>query len=282
MATKGTVKIDNVVCNVTKLMEAKGKGEYTSLQGYTISSNYIHMLVMLSNKDTTAVLARGEGQTTVSSLAISDSKYLKHGNDCAFNKNFLIAQGGGEDPNTTIKCFNSSFNLLGQYTYQTMAGKNPLNTVSCLAYISGNYFFLGSGKIYAVCSLDETNKIFQEVSRVSISDEIINQLKRTGCTLLSQGIYYAKNKLYKVYSHKDSNNKILRNDIVIYDLPGSSPKFNGKVSLNAVYACDRIEKELFEIESISSPDNGNSFYMATNQMENSTTQKDCIYKIILG
>ena len=150
MATEGTVKIDNVVCNVTKLMEAKGKGDYTNLQGYAISTNYVHMLVMLSKINTTAVLARGEGQNTVSSLAISDSKYLKHGNDCAYNKNFFIAQGGGE-ANTIVKCFNDSFNLLGQYTYQPMEGKNPLNTISCIAYIANNYFFLGSGQKYSVC-----------------------------------------------------------------------------------------------------------------------------------
>lgn len=263
-----------------KLMEENGKGEYTKLQGYTISSNYTHMLVMLSNLDTTAVLVRGKGQNTISSITISGSKQLGHGNDCAFKDNFYIAQGGSE-PNTVIKCFNSSFSLLGQYSYKTREGKTPISSISCIAYISDKYFFLGSGRKYAVCSLDENAKVFQEVSRISIPNEIIDELKRTNCTLTSQGIYYAKNKLYKVYSHKDSQNKILRNDIVVFALPGTGPKFSGDVSLSAIYSCDRTQKELFEIESISSPDNGSTFYMATNQMEDSITQKDCIYKIKL-
>ena len=71
-----------------------------------------------------------------------------------------------------------------------------MDTVSCIAHITGNYFFLGAARIYTVCLLDKNTNIFKEVSRVKITDEDINMIKRPGYSIISQGIYYANNKLY--------------------------------------------------------------------------------------
>lgn len=279
LVAHGTVKVSGTVCNVTKLMAEKGKGQYNTLQGYSVSSNYVHMIVMIQS-DTAAVLARGEGQDTISSLAVSDNKTLGHGNDCAYHNNFYIAQGGGKNSCDDILCFNSSFSQVGKYTYKKMNGVNALPTVSCIAHITGNYFFLGTGRLHAVCVLDKNTKIFQEVSRVELTKEDINLIERSGCEIIYQGIYYANNKLYKVFSHKGSNGKIQCNDIAVFSLSGNSPKFN-KAVLSAFYSCDRTGKESFEIESVSSPDQGKTFYMATNQMEDTVTRKNSIYKIQL-
>lgn len=82
-----------------------------------------------------------------------------------------------------------------------------MDTVSCIAHITGNYFFLGAARIYTVCLLDKNTNIFKEVSRVKITDEDINMIKRPGYSIISQGIYYANNKLYKVYAHEEPNKK---------------------------------------------------------------------------
>ena len=61
-------------------------------------------------------------------------------------------------------------------------------------------------------------------------------------------------------------------------MPGVAPYISGEASLARYYSCDRPEKDSFELESLASPDNGTTFYIAANVKEaNATKQKDSIY-----
>lgn len=116
-----------------------------------------------------------------------------------------------------------------------------------------------------------------EVSRFNLGN--LSELSRNGFDRDAQGIYCSGKKLYKVYSYRSSG-VVKRNDIAVFTMPGNSPSFSGTATLNTIYSCDRTDKDFFEIESISSPDSGNTMYMLANVKENN---KPCdkIYSISL-
>ncbi len=86
----------------------------------------------------------------------------------------------------------------------------------------------------------------------------------------------AEERLYKVFSY-NINGAIVHNCITIFDLSGSSPEFTG-LSLREVYSCNKTSNTRFEVEDISSPDDGKPFYIAVNS-KTGTVENDSIYKI---
>lgn len=286
----GTVKVQKSIYNITNnLAEAGVSSEYSAVQGYTINNTNTASFIAVKTKE-------GENDVAVAYITnlnekpnkVSTGRGLGHGNDCAFYKNnYFIAMGCQKFKTTDIKCLNKSLNHVATYSYVPMSSGTPLEYISCIAYLTGDYFVVGAGLRYAVCHINETAKTLNEVSRFNINkDEAETYLSRGSIfERLGQGIFCIGQNFYKLFSYRSpnaGNSPIKYNDLAVFKMPGSFP-YSGEVSFIGCYSCDRPEKDYFELESLASPDNGNTFYIAANVKETyATKQKDSIYSATLS
>ena len=282
----GTVKVQKSIYNITDNLEKAGNySSYTSVQGYTINDTATAHFLAISdnNSDGLAALAYITDLNKKPNK-VNPGRKLWHANDCAFYKsNYFIAMGSQEDSITDIKCFNKSLEHVATYSYVPMSNGTPFEYISCIAYLTGDYFVIGAGLKYVVCRINGTAKTFNEISSIKIKEEKVDPYLSRGSDYkrVGQGIYCIDNKLYKLFSYKDSQNKIKHNDLAVFKMPGSLP-YSGEASLIEYYSCDRPGKKLFELESLASPDKGTTFYIAANvKEENATKQKDSIYSATL-
>lgn len=278
------VSILDTVYDVAKIFKKKGAGEYSSTQGYTVTTgtNRVHFFTAIKSNNNVAV-ARVMGEQNDNGDVggtISKDRELGHANDCAYyDSGFFIAQGGGDNDNTNIKRLNNSLEHVATYKYKPTSSNNcdALTSVTGIAYISGGYFALSQGMRVSICKLDTDKGAFTEVSRFMLTG-VGNHLSRgSSYERLSQGIYYAHSKLYKAFSYKDSSGAIKQNDIGIFELNSSIPTEMSKAKFETSYSCDKTGKALFEVEALSSPDAGNTMYMLANVYDGG--EKDKLYRV---
>lgn len=290
------VSIVNTVYNVTRMFEAKkGYGGYTSAQGYTVTpgSNRIHFITSIKeyvdqNKNIiqkTAVAHVMGKQSSDGAVGgqYSDDNLYGHANDCAYYENgFFIAQGGGNAPELTqIIRLNNKLSDKDKEAYNYSPNQNgnfevdPLKTITGIAHISDGYFALSQGMKVSICKLHTDTKIFKEIARFGLSG-IGDHLSRKDCDRKGQGIYCTGSKIYKAFSY-EKGGTIKRNDIGVFKFNSSTPSQITKATFQTSYSCDRTEYDLFEVESLGSPDGGNTMYMLTNIEQNGS--KDTLYKV---
>ncbi len=285
----GKVNVIENVVNVTEVLKNNGASAYTAAQGFTVTPSGLFFAASLNSNvdpDQAALIGiSGSKQYIRTGLTIG------HCNDCAYyNGYYYVTVGGGSSDRKTVKRYkldtSNKWVGSGTFTYIPLSGMgiltDPLDRVSAIAHVSGDNFILSEKRTISVCCLDEKNKQFVEFSRFEIDDIDWSKLSRDNCNTFPQGIYYANDKLYKVFSYESKTSKrVKRNDIAVLSLFGSSPSFNG-VSLSTKYSCDRTEKIRFEVEGIGSPDNGSNMYMYANvKNDKDDPQKDSIYSITL-
>lgn len=286
----GTVKVQKSIYNITdNLAKAGVSSVYTSVQGYTINdTNTASFLAVRENNSEMAALAY---ITNLNSIPkVNPGRRLWHANDCAFYKgNYFIAMGSKDDLITDIKCFDKSLERIATYSYVPMSGETPLDRISCIVYLTGDYFVVGAGLKYAVCRINETAKTFNEISKLNINkdeaDVYLFRFRGINYERRGQGIFCIGQNFYKIFSYIDpraGNSPIKHNDLAVFKMPGSLP-YSGVMSFIGCYSCDRPTKDYFELESLASPDNGTTFYIAANVKEaNATKQKDSIYSATLS
>ena len=172
----GTVKVQKSIYNITNnLAEAGVSSEYSAVQGYTINNTNTASFIAVKTKE-------GENDVAVAYITnlnekpnkVSTGRGLGHGNDCAFYKNnYFIAMGCQKFKTTDIKCLNKSLNHVATYSYVPMSGETQLNYISCIAYLTGDYFVVGAGLVYSICRINETAKTFNAVSQFTIDNKKI-------------------------------------------------------------------------------------------------------------
>ena len=174
----GTVKVQKSIYNITENLAKADEdcSEYTSVQGYTINdTNTASFLAVRKNDSEMAALAY---ITNLNSIPkVNPGRRLWHANDCAFYKgNYFIAMGSNnndDDLITDIKCFDKSLERIATYSYVPMSGETQLNYISCIAYLTGDYFVVGAGLVYSICRINETAKTFNAVSQFTIDNKKI-------------------------------------------------------------------------------------------------------------
>lgn len=211
---------------------------------------------------------------------------------------FLLYRGGGEDTEndeedypkgTQIIRLDNSLGMTA-YNYDALPKSSSkvkeytdkdgnkkkveaLKGISGIAHITGNYFALSQGMRVSICEMNKKTQIFKEISRFRLS-KIGNHLTRgDDYTRVPQGIYCTDSKLYKAFSYKDSSGAIKRNDIAVFKFNNTMPSDIEQATFSTSYSCDRTGKELFEVESLGSPDNGKTMYMLTNIDDNGAQDK---------
>lgn len=284
------------VYDVSKMFQAEGMGNYTSSQGYTVTTEkeYKHFITAIdtnpksNTKDKVAVgLVKGkQGANGKVDGKYKDDKSYGHANDCTYYDNcFFIAQGGGKNkPSLQILCLNSSLEEEPPYYFQSMTncsnGTAALTSITGISHIKYGYFALGQEDRISICELHKDTRILKEISRFELS-KIGTHLSRKGYTRVGQGIYCTGSKLYKAFSYEiadeESNEAIKRNDIGVFKFNSGTPSMINRATFSTSYSCDHTEKKLFEIESLGSPDDGKTMFMLTNVDENG--QKDTLYKV---
>lgn len=281
----GTVHVGERMLNITEALKNQGHAEYTSAQGFTIAPNGVSYAMSLDKHE--------DYESSVLMSIIDWHVYtrfgmdLGHCNDCEYYNGCVYVTVGGDGANrkkVNRLAFSTydGWKYLDTFTYVPKDDNGGLDRVSGIAHISGDNFILSEGKKFSVCWLDEEKKQLAEFSRFQINDVDNDQLSRNNCYRRAQGIYYAKNKLYKVFVYENNTSeKIKRNDIAVFNLQGNSPSFTG-MSMAAKYACDDTSKVTFELEGIGSADSGNNMYMLANVRNTKESgQSDSIYKITL-
>lgn len=283
------VSIVKNVYNVTRMFEADNDGQYDKAQGYTVSngSNLVHFITSIETNDNVAIAHVTGKQSDNGHVSgrIATNRHYGHANDCTFYDNhFFIAQGGGGKELTKIICLDKTLTDQSIYNYKPMNnsanGVAALGSVSGIASIGHGYFALSQGMKVSICELHRDTKVFKEISRFRFS-KIGDHLTRDGYRQVPQGIYCTASKIYKVFSYEteNGNEKIKRNDIGVFKFNSSTPSMIDKATFETSYSCDRTGKQLFEVESIGSPDGGNTMYMLTNIEEKGGKQTDVLYQV---
>lgn len=279
-----TVQVIENICNITERLHEYGCSYFDSLGGYAINTESKNHFVIAKKSDEEAVFVKTKGDAFICS---SVKKNVKHANDCAFyDGKFYVALGKQKKASTIIQCYGADMKYIGQYSYyaRPLPFGKELTNITGIDHVMGKIFIMGSENNYSLCYLNENDRQFFEVSRVVIDpSSATNRTERKKYKRQGQGIYTDGEKMFKVYSYNTEGNHTKRNDIVEFKLPGYSPSYNGNTSVSNYYACDRTEKNTFEIEGISSPDkNSSNLYMSANVTESSGKQADAIYHIRLN
>ena len=268
---------------LTAVTSTKGKNppkdsnlkKYTSTQGYAIKSNGKHIVAIRNDNTNETALIKLNGNVREE---MKLGKKLGHANDCTCHDGHVfVAQGGGDTKSCDIKEFDETLQHVATYQYVEKNSKTKLENITSIAHVKQNYFIIGEGRNYVVARLNKSAKTLDGCSAFELKKSDVDGLRKSDSISKRspQGICYADGKLYKAYSYT-VNSKITRNDIACFDLPSSSPSFSGTATLLRKYTCDKTDKSLFEIESIDSPDGGNTFYIASNE-----SSGDMIYKATL-